>query len=345
MRVFHILLFLLCVAVCATLLVSLRAAVWAAPPTPQETTRTTPLSEVEVVQGPYQGLPPKRMAALVERLGVDFQVTPQVEQELRAAGADDALLAAIRAKRKAQETEAARQREQEAQKAKAQEKPAGATKVNPKDGLIYVWIPPGTFTMGCSPGDGECGDNEKPAHQVTLSKGFWLGRTEVTQAAYQRVKGANPSYFKGDRLPVEQVNWDEASSYCSAVGMRLPTEAEWEYAARAGSTASRYGDVDAIAWHDSNSGGKTHEVAQKQANPWGLYDMLGNVWEWTADWYDANYYQHSESRDSTGPSSGATRSLRGGSWYDYPGLSRVSLRLRLQPGLRNVYLGVRCGGE
>jgi len=103
----------------------------------------------------------------------------------------------------------------------------GEVKVNAKDNLPYVWIPPGTFTMGCSPGDGECYDDEKPAHQVTITKGFWIGQTEVTQEAYQRVIGANSSHFRGDRLPVESVNWNEARAYCVAAGMRLPTEAGW----------------------------------------------------------------------------------------------------------------------
>jgi hypothetical protein len=107
----------------------------------------------------------------------------------------------------------------------------------------------------------------------------------VTQQAYQRVTGQNPSNLKGANLPVENVNWDEAQAYCAAIGGRLPTEAEWEYAARAGSTAARYGNLDEIAWHSGNSGGRTHEVGQKLANAFGLFDMLGDVWQWTANWY------------------------------------------------------------
>ena len=163
--------------------------------------------------------------------------------------------------------------------------PAGATNVNPRDGLTYVWIQQGTFQLGCLPGDSECRAEEKPAHQVTITTGFWMGQTEVTQEAYQHVMGTNPSFFKGAKLPVEEIIWNDAQSYCLKVDMRLPTEAEWEYAARAGGNRSRYGDLDGIAWYNANSGSKTHEVGLKQANAWGLHDTLGNVLEWVADWY------------------------------------------------------------
>jgi formylglycine-generating enzyme required for sulfatase activity len=197
--------------------------------------------------------------------------------------------------------------------------------------------------MGCSPGDSECHDDEKPAHRVTITKGFWLGQTEVTQAAYQRVVGTDPSDKKGANLPVEQVSWDQAQAYCQAIGGRLPTEAEWEYAARAGSGQSRYGDIGRVAWYSGNRGSRTHEVARKEANAWGLYDMLGNVWEWTADWYGS--YAPGSTVDPTGPASGQYRALRGGSRLYIPRDARVSGRYRDGPGFRSVGIGLRCAGE
>jgi formylglycine-generating enzyme required for sulfatase activity len=216
-------------------------------------------------------------------------------------------------------------------------------KTNPKDGLEYVWIPTGTFAMGCSPGDSECDLDEKPAHPVTITKGFWLGRTPVTQHAYRQVMGQDPSHFKGANRPVEMVTWDEARDYCRAIEGRLPTEAQWEYAARAGSAQPRYGDIDRIAWYTVNSGSQTHDVGQKQPNAFGLYDMLGNVWQWTADWYGD--YQGRQDRDPTGPTSGQYRVLRGGSWVNLPEYVRVSYRIRGMPGQRNLNNGFRCVGE
>ena len=204
------------------------------------------------------------------------------------------------------------------------------TRVNAVDGLTYVFIPPGRFTMGCSPGDDECRDNEKPPHAEQVANGFWLAQTEVTQAAWKKVMNNNPSYFKSDQLPVEQVDWYQAGDYCKAIGGRLPTEKEWEYAARAGATGARYGPLDAVAWYDNNSGGTTHPVGLKQANAFGLYDMLGNVWEWTAD----NY----------GPA-GQGKVVRGGSRGSYAGSVRASLRGVDGPSIRNSYLGFRCVGE
>ena len=232
---------------------------------------------------------------------------------------------------------------------------SGTGRENPKDGLKYVWIPPGAFTMGCSPGDSECNPAENPAHQVTITRGFWIGQTVVTVAAYRRFAKSTgvhmppaPDFNSGwnnQDMPIVSVSWDDATAFCGWARGRLPTEAEWEYAARAGSTETRYGPIDEVAWYSLNSSHKTHEVGQKRANGFGLYDMLGNVWEWVHDWYNQNYYQHSPSQDPTGPASGRFRVLRGGSWFYYPKYVRVSYRDRLSPGFRNNSLGFRCGGE
>jgi formylglycine-generating enzyme required for sulfatase activity len=221
---------------------------------------------------------------------------------------------------------------------------AGATRVNAKDGLTYVWIPPGTFQMGCSVEDTECEDNEKPAHRVTITRGFWIGQTEVTQEAWKKVMGTNPSYVNGAKLPVENVGWEEAKTYCGVAGMRLPTEAEWEYAARAGSSGSRYGDLAVIAWFHGNSGVAPHEVGQKPANRFGLHDMLGNVGEWVADWF-ANQYPPGNATDPKGPATGTFRTLRGGSFFHGPRFTRASSRMGFLPTGHRTIDGVRCAGN
>jgi len=223
---------------------------------------------------------------------------------------------------------------------------AGTVQNNLKDGLNYVWIPPDNFQMGCSDGDKECDTDEQPAHQVRISKGFWLGQTPVTQAAYQQVMHSNPSHFHGAQLPVETVSWNEAKGYCETVGGRLPTEAEWEYAARAGTTTARYGDLNTIGWYDKNSRGKTREVGRQRANGWGLYDMLGNVWEWVNDWYDADYYKNSTSEDPKGPMEQKQyRVIRGGSWHSGSRVLRSSYRFRIGPSSSLAVVGFRCARE
>ncbi len=230
----------------------------------------------------------------------------------------------------------------------------GEVRLNSKDGLKYVWIPPGTFLMGCSPKDSKCDGDEKRAHSVAISKGFWMGQTEVTVGAYKRFAAATgtdmpnaPTFNSGwanDSMPIVRIDWEEAQAYCRWAGGRLPTEAEWEYAARAGSTEAWYGDLDDIAWYERNSGNRTHDVAEKRANKFGLYDMLGNVWEWVFDWYDANFYSYSRSKDPAGPDSGDSRVLRGGSWDYNPAMARVSARYSSDPRYRNYDVGVRCVG-
>ncbi len=229
---------------------------------------------------------------------------------------------------------------------------------NPKDGLKYVRIPPGTFMMGCSPGDDDCANWEKPAHQVTITKGFWMGQTPVTAGAYKRFAASSGrqmpraasfnSRWMNENMPIVNVNRNDAQAYCGWTGLRLPTEAEWENAARGGTTGARYvdyADLDDIAWHNQNSGGQAHDVAQKRPNRFGLYDMLGNVLEWVNDWYDQNYYQNSPSKDPTGPASGLQGILRGASWESNPGLVRVSNRIWMDPDSSIDSIGFRCGGE
>jgi formylglycine-generating enzyme required for sulfatase activity len=220
--------------------------------------------------------------------------------------------------------------------------------LNPRDGLTYVWIPPGNFTMGCSPQDSECYPDEQPPHEVTIARGFWLGQTEVTVSAYERFgksAGQPSSAASGNRdLPQVNVSWEEARQYCEWAGLRLPTEAEWEYAARANTPGPRYGALDAVAWYNGNSGGKLHRVARKQQNAWGLYDMLGNAWEWVADWFGDNYYEQRAGMDPVGPPSGQYRIVRGGSWYNIPRYLRVSFR-RVRASIRLDQIGFRCAGD
>ncbi len=242
--------------------------------------------------------------------------------------------------------------------------------VNPKDGLRYVWVPGGQFQMGCvndesCPGETSYGGLHDEGHgfTVTLTKGFLMGETPVTVAAYRRFASAthtampeepehytkfNPGWKDGDQ-PMVNINWTEASAYCQWAGMRLPTEAEWERAARGGLSTPRYGELADIAWwretvpdeHD----GPMH-VGTKKPNPYGLFDMLGNVRHWTASWYSEDYYQSGPRVDPQGPAQSKERMVRGGSWSsDSDMYLRASTRWSLTPDERNLDVGFRCVGN
>ena len=218
--------------------------------------------------------------------------------------------------------------------------------------LAVRWVPSGRFTMGSPSSERERGFDEEQ-HEAVLTRGFFLAETECTQGQWESVMGGNPSRFKGSDRPVEQVSWGEAVEYCRkltakqrAEGIladgwewRLPTEAEWEYAARAGTAGARYGELDAIAWWSDNSGNETHSVSQKAANAWGLQDMIGNVWEWCSDWYGD--YPTGIVTDPMGPSSGSNRVYRGGSWFIVARYARSADRYWFGPGLRGGNLGFR----
>jgi formylglycine-generating enzyme required for sulfatase activity len=230
-------------------------------------------------------------------------------------------------------------------------------------------VPKGSFMMG-SPTAEANRDSDETQHMVTLTTDFWMAESEVTQRQYRNVMGSSPSSFKGDDLPVEMVSWFDAVAYCNALsvkekltpcyqvngttigwaegvkctGYRLPTEAEWEYAASPASpprTVYAGSDSpDAVAWHSGNTGGTTHAVKTKTANARGLYDLSGNVWEWVWDWYQGRY-EALPSTDPIGPSTGATRVVRGGAW-GYPAANaRVARRYYLTPTIRYDFLGFR----
>ena len=209
----------------------------------------------------------------------------------------------------------------------------------------------GTFSMGATSEQGsDADDDEKPAHSVTLSD-YYIGETEVTQELWEAVMGSNPSYFEGDnQRPVENVSWNDCQKFIKKLNrltgkeFRLPTEAEWEYAARGGKYSRGYkysgsNNADEVAWYDSNSGSKTHPVKTKKDNELGLYDMSGNVWEWCNDWWGC--YQSNSQTNPTGPSEGESRVLRGGGWCYFDMGVRVSRRDYLTPGYRHIIIGLR----
>ena len=225
--------------------------------------------------------------------------------------------------------------------------------------IEMVLVPGGTFTMGCTASNAyACSANENPTHSVTITNAFYMGRYEVTQAQWLAKMGSNPSYFKPPNTatadtsrPVEQVSWTTIQGFLTSTGMQLPTEAQWEYACRAGTTTAFHGFtgylsgtnddtlVGNIAWYDANSGNVTHAVGGKAANGLGLHDMSGNVWEWCRDLYGA--YSAGAQTNPTGPASGSIRVLHGGSWGNGTGNVRSSYRLGGAPDISNYGIGFR----
>jgi len=329
---------------------------------------------------------PDRAAYLIRTCGVSVPWSDGLQAELKGANASDKVIQAVR------ETAA---------------KPAGPVIVTPpqpkppvippgpkggeirtdsKDSVTYSFIPAGSFEMGCLPVEAPfgCDKDDGPSHKVRITKGFWMGQTEIKVGAYKQYARAaqikmppepamgdrsfNPGWAN-DNMPMSMVTWMEAHNYCQWAGMRLPTEAEWEYAARGPGGMGVVPDLGAVAWYADNSGqspldsqtlqknapktwiGKLvqnqngpHEAGQKRANGWKLSDMLGNVWEWTSDWYREDAYKASTADDPTGPDAGFHHVLRGGSWLNIPGYVRVSKRLKGIPDQRIYINGFRCAG-
>lgn len=289
---------------------------------------------------------------IIQSRGVDFELTEETKSELTRVGATPGLIEAVRANYR---------------------KPATPNLVNDAN-LEMVWIPAGSFMMGAKNGP----EHEKPLHRVNISQGFYMGKYEVTQAQWQSVMGDNPSHFTGDNLPVEQVSWSAAVSFVKRLNMRdsafiyrLPTEAEWEYAARAGTMDDYAGQLDAMGWYVQNSGrltgqgetmavlrasdageylrlalengGRTHPVGSKSSNAFGLFDMHGNVWEWCEDSFHGDY--------SGAPTDGSAwlggphaqqHVLRGGSWIDLASWCRSAARAWELPNFSfTFHIGLR----
>jgi formylglycine-generating enzyme required for sulfatase activity len=212
-------------------------------------------------------------------------------------------------------------------------------------GMEFVWIRPGSFTMGSEKGE----DNEKPAHQVTIREGLYMGKYEVTQAQWRQAMGTNPSESKSDGLPVGNVSWSDAQQFIGKLNemndgfvYRLPSEAEWEYACRAGTTGDDVGNLASMAWYNDNSGGQAHPVGQKRANAFGLYDMHGNVWEWCVDTWHKDY--NGAPADGSAWTTGGDinlRALRGGSWLSVAAICGFSNRGGYYPRTRDRDNGVR----
>lgn len=226
------------------------------------------------------------------------------------------------------------------------------TYTDPATGMEFVLVKGGCYDMGNTFDNG--GFDEKPVHEVCVDD-FYMGKYETTQRQWKTVTGNNPSHFwfRGRNRPVEQVSWDDVQEFIRMLdqrtgkNFRLPTEAEWEYAARSGGKREKYSgtsnenELGDFAWSRENSGGKTHPVGRKKPNGLGLYDMTGNVEEWTADWYDRDYYRTSPKKNPGGPKRGETKATRGGTCFSHPRTERVTQRHIVPPDYSDIFIGFR----
>jgi len=302
-----------------------------------------PIAHVSVV---FDGTVRPFAAALLDEpvrdfAKVEFQKTAAV---CKVAAPDPGAAAKVAKKGVAAKTGAAADVRAEA----VDDRKSGATKTITLPGgatMEMVWCAPGTFVMGSPLAERGRFDDE-PQHQVTLTKGFWLGKYEVTQRQWKSVMGDNPSKFKDPDRPVESVSWEDCNVFLRRLNAelggvaRFPTEAEWEYACRAGSNSAVSGNglLSDMAWYDANSGNETHPVGENHPNAWGFYDMHGNVLEWCYDWFGR--FDH-RATDPKGPTIGSFRVLRGGCWFFYARDCRSAYRLKRDPALRNAIFGFR----
>jgi formylglycine-generating enzyme required for sulfatase activity len=238
-------------------------------------------------------------------------------------------------------------------------------------GIVFIQIPAGTFLMGTSDSEKSSLEGEKhwtrfeecerPSRKVTLTKPFLIGKYEVTQKQWTEVMSNNPSAFKGDDLPVESVSWEDAQQFIKKLNavsdakFRLPSEAEWEYACRAGST-NLYSTVAGreevlptklveYAWSRSNAENKTHPVGTRKPNVWGLHDLHGNVWEWCRDWFDPDFYKRASARDPVNDQPAIERVMRGGSWFLEARTLRSAYRSGQLPSAKSQYVGFRLARD
>ncbi len=330
---------------------------------------TTPPGATVMIDGKVRGKTPLDLVLNAGEYRIRFELDGYhpIEQRIRYDAAGDALLEMslkerLRIKQAFFPMTAEQATEVQDAAAKAWGLPLEITN---SIGMKLRLIPPGEFMMGSPETEKGRWVDEGPQHPIRITKPFYMGVFPVTQAEYERVMGTNPSRFKGSKgilgflvdsgdrgRPVECVSWEDAVAFCLALSRqlgkayRLPTEAEWEYACRAGSNMKWcFGDDDSLlreyAWYSENANYRTHRVGQKKPNPWGLYDVHGNVWEWCADWYKTHYYAMSPIDNPTGPDAGSYRGFRGGGWHCQASRCRASCRYGRPPGTYGAFLGFR----